>query len=132
MDLCSGRSSGGERCALGGLVRLLAGSQGRTPGEHLKNYRGILQADGFAGFNRLYETGTIVEAACWAHVRRKFFDLHQGHASPVAKEALERIAQLYGIEKEIRGRSPAERREVRQARSRPLLEAMHAWLKATM
>lgn len=106
--------------------------RGEHPAGHLKNYRGILQADGFAGFNRLYETGEIVEAACWAHVRRKFFDLHQGHASPVAKEALERIAQLYGIEKEIRGRSPGERRAIRQARSRPLLEAMQAWLKATM
>ena len=96
------------------------------PTSHLKNYRGILRADGFTGFNRLYETEAISEVACWAHVRRKFFDLHHGDASPVAKEALERIAQLYGIEKEIRGRSPAERREVRQARSRPLLEAMHA------
>jgi transposase len=106
--------------------------KGEHPAAHLNSYRGVFQADGFAGFNRLYETGRIVEAACWAHVRRKFFDLHQGHASPVAKEALERIGQLYGIEKEIRGRSPAERREVRQARSRPLLETMHAWLNATM
>src|SRR5580692_362750 len=106
--------------------------KGEHPASHLKSYRGILQADGFAGFNRLYETGTIVEAACWAHVRRKFFDLHQGHASPVAREALERIGQLYGIEKEIRGRSPDERREVRQARSGPLLDAMHAWLKTTL
>jgi transposase len=106
--------------------------RGEHPAGHLKNYRGILQADGYAGFNRLYETGGIVEAACWAHVRRKFFDLHQGHASPVAKEALERIGQLYGIEKEIRGRSPAERRDVRRARSRQVLDAMHAWLKATM
>src|SRR5579863_8335135 len=106
--------------------------KGEHPAAHLKNYRGILQADGYAGFNRLYESGGIFEAACWAHVRRKFFDLHQGHASPVAKEALERIAQLYGIEKEIRGRSPAERREMRQVRSRPLLESMHTWLKATM
>jgi transposase len=106
--------------------------KGEHPQNHLQSYRGILQADGFAGFNRLYETGAIVEAACWAHVRRKFFDLHQGHASPVAKEALERIAQLYGIEKEIRGRSPDERKEARQAKSRPLLDSMHAWLKATM
>ena len=106
--------------------------KGEHPASHLRNYRGVLQADGFAGFNRLYETGAIVEAACWAHVRRKFFDLHQGHASPVAKEALERIAQLYGIEKEIRGRSPDERRVVRQEQSRPLLDAMHSWLKATM
>jgi transposase len=106
--------------------------KGEHPAEHLKNYRGILQADGFAGFNRLYETGGIVEAACWAHVRRKFFDLHKAHASPVAKEALERIAQLYALEKEVRGRPPVERQQVRQARSRPLLEAMHAWLKTTM
>jgi transposase len=106
--------------------------KGEHPAGHLHNYRGVLQADGYAGFNKLYETGRIVEAACWAHVRRKFFELHHGHASPVAKEALERIGQLYGIEKEIRGRSPAERRDARLARSRPLLEAMHVWLKATM
>jgi transposase len=106
--------------------------KGEHPVVHLKDYRGILQADGYAGFNKLYETGAIVEAACWAHVRRKFFELHQGHQSPLAREALEKIAQLYAIEKEIRGRSPDARREVRQARSRPLLEGLHAWLKETM
>jgi len=104
--------------------------KGEHPAGHLQNYSGILQADGYAGFNKLYGTGRIVEAACWAHARRKFHDLYQAHRSPIAKEALERIGQLYGIEQEIRGRSPAERREVRQARSRPLLEAMHVWLKA--
>jgi transposase len=102
------------------------------PAGHLRNYRGILQADGYAGFNRLYEEFGIVEAACWAHVRRKFHDLYQAHRSPVAAEALERIAQLYGIEKEIRGRSPSERREVRQLRSGPLLESLHSWLKASL
>lgn len=92
--------------------------KGEHPASHLKNYRGILQADGFAGFNRLYETG-IVEAACWAHVRRKFFDLHHGHASPVAKEALDRIAQLYGIEKEIRdGRLRNEEKSGKRDRDR--------------
>lgn len=106
--------------------------KGEHPAEHLKNYEGILQADGYAGFNRLYEDGDIVEAACWAHVRRKFHDLYQSHQSPVAKEALERIAQMYAIEKDIRGRPPAERREARQARSRSLIESMHVWLKATM
>ena len=105
--------------------------KGEHPARHLSSYKGILQADGYAGFNQLYEKGEIVEAACWAHVRRKFHDLYQAHRSPIAKEALERIAQLYGIEKEIRGRSPAERRQARQARSKPLLESMHAWLKAT-
>jgi transposase len=106
--------------------------KGEHPARHLQNYVGILQADGYAGFNKLYQTGRIVEAACWAHVRRKFHDLYQAHRSPIANEALERIGQLYGIEQEIRGRSPAERKEVRQARSRPLLEAMQAWLKATL
>jgi transposase len=106
--------------------------KGERPAGHLQNYAGILQADGYAGFNKLYETGRIVEAACWAHVRRKFHDLYQAHRSPIAKEAIERIGQLYGIEQEIRGRSPAERKEVRQARSRPLLEAMQIWLKATL
>jgi hypothetical protein len=106
--------------------------KGEHPVGHLKDYRGILQADGYAGFNKLYETGAIVEAACWAHVRRKFFELHQGHQSPLAREALEKIAQLYAIEKEIRGRSPDERRGIRQARSQPVLAALHAWLEATM
>lgn len=106
--------------------------KGEHPAGHLHNYRGILQADGYAGFNKLYETGRIVEAACWAHVRRKFHDLYQAHRSPIANEALERIARLYGIEQEIRGRSPAERKQVRQARSRPLLEALHAWWKMTL
>jgi transposase len=106
--------------------------KGEHPARHLQHYAGILQADGYAGFNKLYETGRIVEAACWAHVRRKFHDLYQAHRSPIAKEALERVAQLYGIEQEIRGRSPVERQEVRQARSKLLLEAMQVWLKATL
>jgi transposase len=106
--------------------------KGEHPAKHLNHYKGILQADGYAGFNQLYEKGAIVEAACWAHVRRKFHDLYQAHRSPIAKEALERIAQLYGIEKDIRGRSPAERRAVRNQRSRPLLESMQAWLKTTL
>jgi len=67
-----------------------------------------------------------------AHVRRKFHDLYQAHRSPIAEEALRRIARLYGIEQEIRGRSPAERQEIRQTRSRPLVEALHAWWKTTL
>ena len=106
--------------------------KGEHPANHLANFRGTLQADAFAGFNRLYETGAILEAACWAHVRRKFHDLYEAHASPIAKEALERIAALYGIEKEIRGRPPDERRQIRNARARPLLDSLHAWLKASL
>jgi transposase len=106
--------------------------KGEHPAGHLQSYHGILQADGYAGFNKLYETGRVVEAACWAHVRRKFHDLYQAHRSPIAEEALRRIARLYGIEQEIRGRSPAERQEIRQTRSRPLVEALHAWWKTTL
>src|SRR5215468_2947903 len=102
------------------------------PANHLATFRGVLQADGYAGFNRLYEKGTIMEAGCWAHVRRKFHDLVQAHDSPIAKEALERIAALYGIEKEIRGRSPDERRLVRQDRSVPLLQSLHNWMKESL
>jgi transposase len=106
--------------------------KGDHPQQHLRDFHGILQADGYAGFNRIYETGRVQEAACWAHVRRKFFDLHQAHASPLAAEALSRIGQLYGIESEIRGRSPDERQAVRQTRSRPLLESLHDWLRASL
>lgn len=106
--------------------------KGEHPERHLREFRGTLQADAYAGFNRLYENGRIQEAACWAHVRRKFFDLQQAHGSPVATEALERIAALYGIEQEIRGRPPDERRQVRQARAKPLLASLRQWFEATL
>jgi transposase len=102
------------------------------PADHLAMFRGWLQADAFPGFNRLYEQGGITEIACWAHVRRKFHDFFETHQSPIAKEALERIAALYGIEKEIRGRPPDQRREVRNAQSQPLLDSLHVWLKETL
>lgn len=106
--------------------------KGEHPQAHLKNFTGTLQADGYAGFDQLYGRGRIEEAACWAHVRRKFYDLEVAHKSPVATEALERIAALYAIEKEIRGRRPDERREVRNTRSRPLLESLKQWFEATL
>ena len=87
---------------------------------------------GYAGFEQIYETGRIQEAACWAHVRRKFYDLQVAHKSPVATEALERIGALYAIEKEIRGRPPDERREVRNQRSRPLLASLKQWFEETL
>jgi transposase len=106
--------------------------KGEHPQAHLSKFTGTLQADGYAGFERVYETGRIQEAACWAHVRRKFYDLVAAHKSPVATEALERIGALYAIEKEIRGRSPEERRAVRNERARPLLESLQQWLEATL
>ena len=103
--------------------------KGEHPKEHLKKFQGTLQADGYAGFDQIYEAGSIREAACWAHVRRKFYDIQVAHKSAVAAEALERIAALYAIEKEIHGWSPEERRRIRNDRSRPLLESLKQWLE---
>jgi hypothetical protein len=103
--------------------------KGEHPRAHLGNFIGTLQADGYAGFDAVYEAGSIQEAACWAHVRRKFYDLHVAHRSPVAAEAIERIAALYAIEKEIRGHPAEQRREVRETRARPLLDSLKRWLE---
>src|SRR6202043_1391748 len=105
--------------------------KGEHPQAHLGHFTGTLQADGYAGFDAVYETGRIREAACWAHVRRKFYDLHAAHKSPVAAEAMERIAALYAIEKEIRGHVADQRREVRAAQARPLLDSLKQWLEET-
>ena len=114
------------------LFRYSPDRKGEHPRQHLNTFRGILQADGYAGFDRIYEQGRITEAACWAHVRRKFYDIHVADTSPLAQEALERIGALYGIEREIRGKPPAERKAVRQARAGPLLDAFHVWARTTL
>jgi transposase len=107
------------------------------PRAHLKGFRGILHADGYAGFKELYETrkmgeaSAIQEAACMAHVRRKFFDLTTSPA-PVAEEALQRIGELYDIEKSIRGSPPERRLAVRQAQSWPRFAALRKWLDVTL
>lgn len=106
--------------------------RGEHPREHLRSFSGTLQADAYAGFHHLYEGGRIQEAACWAHVRRKFYDLQVAHASPLAAEALKRIAELYAIESEIRGRPPDERLHARITRACPLLESLHQWLQSTL
>jgi transposase len=105
---------------------------GKHPMQHLANFQGTLQADAYAGFNRLYDSGKVKEAACWAHVRRKFFDIEQAHASPLAEEALKRIGDLYTIESEIRGHSPDERKSVRQARSVAVIAGLHDWMQQTL
>ena len=109
------------------LFRYSPDRKGERPKAHLAPFTGVLQADAYAGFDRLYGE-RIQEAACWAHVRRKFYEIHVAHASPIAAEALDRIGRLYGIEAEIRGRLPDERAAVRQARAGAELEALHAWL----
>ena len=98
------------------------------PREHLKSFTGIMQADGYAGFTPLYERGRITEAACWAHARRKYYDVYVADRSASAAEALQRIGELYAIESEIRGLTPEERSAQRQARSAPRVQALHVWL----
>lgn len=103
--------------------------KGEHPRQHLKDFRGVLQADAYAGFGHLYGTGSILEAACMAHARRKFHDIHEAHPSPITTEALDRIGALYGIEREIRGQVAERRREIRQTKARPLLDDLHRWLR---
>jgi transposase len=106
--------------------------KGEHPRTHLKDFRGIIHADGYAGFNELFAGGHIAEAGCWAHVRRKFFDVHAAIASPIAKEELDRIGQLYRVEEAIKGLPPDHRRRQRQQRSKPIAEALTAWADQTV
>lgn len=102
--------------------------KGIHPQEHLSGFKGAMHADGYAGFNGLYETGHIEEVACMAHIRRKFFDVHAAQGSAIAAQALERIAGLYAIEKDIRGKPPDLRKDIRQEKSRPLFDDLEHWL----
>jgi transposase len=116
------------------LFRYSPDRRGEHPEAHLKTFTGILHADGYAGFDRLYEDEDkrIREAACWAHVRRKFYEIYESNRSPLATEALTRISKLYEIEETIRGRPPDERCTVRKTRAGPLLEELRTWFEATL
>ncbi len=99
----------------------------------LAGYRGILQCDGYAAYKGVSASGEgITLAFCWAHVRRGFFDLTKGGTAPIAEEALRRIAALYAVEAEVRGKPPDLRRAARQAKSRALVEELFTWLEAQL
>ncbi|MCR4282779.1 MAG: IS66 family transposase [Bauldia sp.] len=99
------------------------------PIAHLAGFKGVLQVDGYGGYRVLAERGHVQLAFCWSHVRRRFYELAAAGAAPIASEALERIAGLYRIESEIRGRNADERRAVRRERSRPIIEGLEPWLR---
>src|SRR5215471_16347934 len=109
-------------------------------GEHasalLTGYAGIVQCDGYTAYKQFADPtrdgGPITLAFCWAHWRRRFFDIDKGGPAPIAHEALERIAALYAIESRIRGRSAEERRAIRQAETKPLVEKLKAWLETRL
>src|SRR3954454_11998934 len=105
--------------------------KGQHPRDHLKEFSGVIHADGYAGFNELFAGNRIAEAACWAHVRRKFFDVHAATGSPIAKEALDRIGQLYRVEQTIHRVLPDNRRRERQQRSLPIAAGLQAWAEET-
>jgi transposase len=102
------------------------------PIAHLEGFKGILQVDGYGGYRVLAERSDVKLAFCWAHVRRRFYELAAAGPAPIASEALERIGKLYAIESEIRGCSAEKRREARQQKSRPLIEELEPWLHAKL
>jgi transposase len=111
--------------------------KGEHPQRHLKDFKGILQADGYAGYERLYATGEITEAACWAHARRKFFDIHAmaekaNTSAPLATEILTRIGALYAIEEHIRGKPPDQRRRIRRLQTKPKLDELKQFFDAAL
>jgi transposase len=119
-----------------------AGRSGRHAGQFLGDWQGRLVVDDYAGYKALFAAARAhpehqrllepcVELACWAHARRKFFDLLQANQSPIAQEALQRIAVLYATEAEGQGLSPAERQRLRVEKSLPALADLHDWLQKT-
>jgi transposase len=113
-----------------GVVYLYAPDRtAARPIAHLAGFAGVLQVDGYAGYRALAERGEVTLAFCWAHVRRRFYELAAAGPAPIASEALARVGELYRIEAAIRGRQPEERRAVRQAQSQPVLAALAPWLR---
>jgi transposase len=109
--------------------------RGEHPRKHLKGFSGVLQVDAYAGYNSIFNDGSVTEAACWAHARRKYFEIHKQQEllpGTLAHQALQRIAKIYDVESDIRGQSAELRRSQRQLRTRPVLQEMHEWLQAVL
>ncbi|MHB1582094.1 MAG: IS66 family transposase [Acidithiobacillus sp.] len=105
--------------------------KGIHPQNFLGDWKGILQTDDYGGYDALYRKEQVIEAGCWAHVRRHFYDVEQRGPSPVAQKALAWIAKLYAIEAEIKESPPDQKAQVRQQRAGPLLESFRTWLSET-
>ena len=106
---------------------------GEHPRGHLAGYVGLMQADAFNGYNDLYRANRkpapILEAACWSHGRRKFFDLAKSGEAPIAIEAVRRIDELFEIERAINGQTPEQRLVARREKSRPLVVDLEIWMR---
>jgi transposase len=106
--------------------------KGAHPVSHLSGYKGWVHADGYSGFNGVFGDDKAREMACMAHVRRKFVDVFASQGSAIAEEAIRRIAALYAVEKEARGKPPDERTTLRQAKSKPIFGDLEEWLHAQL
>ena len=101
---------------------------GAHPQKELASFKGYLQADAYAGYDKLYQSGHVTEVACWAHFRRKIFDIHKPRPTTLTADILKRIAALYAIEAEVRGQPPGVRQKARQERTRPLIAELRTIL----
>ncbi len=111
--------------------------KGERPRDHLAAFHGVIQADAFSGYEALARSAIeragrgpprLIHAACWAHARRKFYDVFEATKSPIAEEALKRIGELYAIEAEITGQPAKGRLATRQNRAVPILDELRDWL----
>ena len=105
---------------------------GIHPQTHLANFAGILQADAYAGFNLVYESGPVQEAALWTHTRRECQDLHVTHATATTTEALPRLSEAYDSGNQIRGKQPDICRQICSQQALPQLSGFQAWLRARL
>jgi len=102
------------------------------PSKHLETYTGFAHADAYAGYNDAYRTGRVTEMACMAHIRREFVKVFESLKSPVAAEAVDRIAKLYQVEKRARFKSPEERVALRQEHAKPVFDDLEVWLRSQL
>jgi transposase len=122
----------GERAPPIALYHYAPDRKAVRPELHLKDFTGTLHVDGYAGFGTLSAKTEINLAACWAHTRRKFYEVHQATGSPIAQEMLSRIALLYKIEKSVRGQSPEVRQKARRKYAQRMIKDMKPWLETQL
>ena len=124
----------GGKAAPAAVLYYSPNREGCHPQRQLATYTGIMQVDAYSGYNALYvegrRPGPIVEAGCWAHGRRKLYELARLRKMPVAIEAVRRIDELFAIEREINGQTPSQRLSVRRERSKPLVEGLERWMRS--
>ena len=127
----------GGRAAAAVVYRYSPDRKAEHQRAQLAGFHGFLQADGYSGFGPLYRSAngqpaTVTEVACWAHVRRNFYDIHVATNAPIAGEALQRIGQLFDVERAAMGRPPAQRRQARQSAARPVIDALAAFFDVSL